>query len=82
MRPVDIPTKRALETALIVSYSRAFTKSSIVTLSRDDYVPADERLAHLHYRLIDLRDTRSAYTDKDADRQVSIRFGPDDWCPR
>ena len=42
MRPVDIPGKRALETALIVAYSRGFTKSSIVTLSRDEYAPADE----------------------------------------
>jgi hypothetical protein len=75
MKPADLPLKRALETAVIVSYSRAFTKSSIVTLPRGEYAPADERLARLHDRILDLRDSRSAHTDKEADRQISVHFG-------
>lgn len=77
MRPADIPTKRVLETGLIASYSRGFTKSSIVTLSREEYAPADEGLAHLHYRMLELRDSRCAHTDKGADRQSSVQFGPE-----
>jgi hypothetical protein len=77
MKPIDIPTKRVLETGLIVSYSRSFTKSSIVTLLRDEYAPADEALANLHYRILELRDSRCAHTDKDADRQIAVQYGPD-----
>ena len=75
MKPAQLPVKRALETPVIVSYSRAFTRSTIVTLQREEYAPADERLARLHNRILDLRDRRCAHTDKDEDRQVSVQFG-------
>ena len=61
---------------MIVSYSRAFTKSSIVTLQREEYAPADEKLSKLHDRILDLRDSRCAHTDTEADRQISVQFGP------
>ena len=63
---------RALETALVVCYSRAFTSSSIVTLDRHDYEPSDQRLASLHHRILALRDSTFAHSDKDVDRQISI----------
>ena len=48
-----------------------------MTLRREEYAPADERLTKLHLRILDVRDERSAHTDKDPDRQVSVQFGPD-----
>jgi hypothetical protein len=77
MTPIQFHLRRVLETGLVVAYSRAFTKSTIVTLRREDYEPADPRLADLHGRLIDLRDTVGAHTDKDADRRVSVQQGHD-----
>ena len=75
LNPGDFSVGRALVTAVIVSYSRAFTKSSIVTLKREEYAPGDEKLASLHDRILDLRDSRSAHTDKEAARQISVQFG-------
>ena len=78
MQPVDFHLKRALQTALVVCYSRAFTMSSIVTLKRDEYEPSGERLASLHHRILALRDSTCAHTDKDVDRDVSVQYGVDD----
>jgi hypothetical protein len=73
--PYAIGVKHVVETGVIVSYARAFTRSSIVTLSRDEYAPENDELSRLHYRLLDLRDTRTAHTDKDADRHISVQYG-------
>ncbi len=76
--PVDFHLRRALMTAVVVSYSRAFTKSTIVTLRREEYEPTDGQLGELHNRILDLRDTVSAHTDKNAGRTISVTQGLDD----
>src|SRR6266699_213355 len=51
----DVSLMRALETAIAVSYVRAFTKSSLMTLP-DDYVPTTSPDAELHEWFRDRRD--------------------------
>jgi hypothetical protein len=72
VKPGEIYLKRALGTAVVVSYARAFTKSTIVTLRPEEYEPPDADLAALHHRILELRDSDSAHTDKEAGRQISV----------
>jgi hypothetical protein len=72
VNPGEIQLKRALVTALVVSYARAFTQSTIVTLRPEEYEPPDKELAALHYRILALRDSESAHTDKGARRKISV----------
>jgi hypothetical protein len=53
----------ALETAIVVSYARAFTKSSLVQLDRDAYRPTWPEQPYCHDELLKLRDSRYAHTD-------------------
>jgi hypothetical protein len=62
----------ALDTALSVAYARAFTKSTICTLDRDEYRPVDPALAEIHDLLIETRDSRYAHTDKDGGREATL----------
>jgi hypothetical protein len=72
VNPGDIHLRRALGTAVVVSYARAFTQSTIVTLCPKEYEPPDKELAALHHRILDLRDSESAHTDKKARREISV----------
>jgi hypothetical protein len=58
----------ALETAIVVSYSRAFTQSSLLMLNEEEYRPEDARQSELHSLLLDLRDKAYAHTDKEGGR--------------
>jgi hypothetical protein len=79
VNPGDIHLRRALGTAVVVSYSRAFTKSTIVTLRPEYYEPPDEKLAALHCRILALRDSESAHTDKEARREISVEQALEDF---
>ncbi len=72
----DVSLMRALETAIAVSYIRAFTKSSLMTLP-DDYVPTTSPDAELHEWFRDRRDQAYAHTDKPSvsGRDASVRIG-------
>jgi hypothetical protein len=65
---------RALETAIVVCYARAFTQSSLFRLSRTEYEPSDSRLADIHHTLYALRDSVYAHTDRESGRSASIRL--------
>ena len=58
----------ALETAIVVSYARAFTQSTLLQLDEDEYRPEDARQSELHSKLLDLRDKAYAHTDKEGGR--------------
>jgi hypothetical protein len=68
----DVHLTRALETALAVSYARAFTQGSLLRLDRADYRPCDPTLADLHDELIRLRDKVYAHTDKASGRSTTV----------
>jgi hypothetical protein len=68
----DFHLGRALTTAFVVAYARAFTQSTLQTLSRDKFRPADPRLAELHKSLLALRKTRYAHTDEQSGREPII----------
>ena len=65
----DVALMRALETAVVVCYMQAFTKSSLGTLPRE-YVPASEPV---HTDLKRLRDKVYAHTDVASDRSTSTQ---------
>jgi hypothetical protein len=62
---------RALETAIGVCYARAFTQSSLKSLT-PEYIPTASADAQLHAYLRDLRDKVYAHTDKESGRTSSI----------
>jgi hypothetical protein len=68
----NVDLMRALETAIAVSYARAFTASSLLRLGKDEYRPSDPTQAQWHDELISLRDTVYAHTDKDSGRTAQI----------
>jgi hypothetical protein len=65
----DVALMRALETAIVVCYMRAFTKSSLGTLP-SEYVPAPESV---HTELKRLRDKVYAHTDAASERSASTQ---------
>jgi hypothetical protein len=67
--------ERALETGVIVSYARPFTRHGVGQLDRDLWAPSDERQARLHMALIRLRNIRYAHTDKTELRSTEDVFG-------
>jgi len=81
----DHRTVRLLETAMVVSYMRPFTQSTLATLSA--FVPTDEPDASLHRLLAELRVHVYAHTDKQTTRHGAFGFPDDntltenDWMP-
>ena len=71
---------RALETAVVICYSRPFAASNRVgALSRDEWAPTNVELRKLHYTLFDLRDSVYAHNDKTLERgvqELAHLFGP------
>jgi hypothetical protein len=65
----------ALETGVIVSYARPFTRQGIGQLDRAAWAPDDEAKARLHASLIRLRNIRYAHTDKTDLRSTEDVFG-------
>jgi hypothetical protein len=59
----NVALMRALETAIAVTYARAFTQSNLHTLA-DEWAPLHGPQLELHTALIDLRDQRYAHTDR------------------
>jgi hypothetical protein len=68
----EVALMRALETAVVVCYARAFTTSSLVRLDAVAYAPTIERLTNLHDDLLKARDRVYAHTDKASGRSASI----------
>lgn len=68
----DLPLMRALETAMAVCYVRAFTPSTLGTLS-SQYVPATPPDSDLHRWFRERRDKEYAHTDKKSSRTASIK---------
>ena len=68
----DVDLMRALETAVAVSYARAFSQSSLLRLNSDDYRPADRELADPHGELLNPQNKVYAHTDKDSGRSTSV----------
>ena len=73
-----------LTTAMVVTYMRPFTKSSLLDLR--SFAPTASRDGQLHGRLDQLRDEVYAHTDKEADRRVAFGIGNEaasegDWIP-
>lgn len=66
---------RALETGVIVSYARPFTRHGIGRLDPALWEPDDEASANLHRELIRLRNVRYAHTDKTDLRGTEDVFG-------
>jgi hypothetical protein len=57
---------RALETAIIVCYARAFTSGNEVGSLGDEWVPDDKELRRFHDEVLRLRDQVYAHTDRRA----------------
>jgi hypothetical protein len=73
-----------LTTAMVVTYMRPFTKSSLLDLR--SFAPTAGRDGELHGRLDQLRDEVYAHTAKEADRRVAFGIGNEaasegDWIP-
>lgn len=67
----------ALETAVVVSYMRAFTWSrGLKQLEAEQYVLADDAYARLHELFKNLRDTVYAHTDANTEREITLEFKP------
>jgi hypothetical protein len=63
---------RALETAIVVTYARPFSKSNLHRFKKGDYRPVDLTLAAAHDTLILLRDKVYAQIDPEAGREFTI----------
>lgn len=73
----DYNLMRALETAVVVCYARAFTMSTLHKLDPDEYTPADDRLAAWHKAFLAYRNKVYAHTDKESGRSADIAIeGP------
>lgn len=70
----DVDLMLALETAIVVTYARAFTKSTLLTLDSSEYRPDNRGLGWFHDELLKLRSQKYAHTDKDSGRTAEIRF--------
>lgn len=77
--------ERALETGVIVSYARPFTRQKIGQLDSELWTPADEDQARIHRALIRLRNIRYAHTDRTELRGTEDVFGSghfgESWVP-
>jgi len=62
---------RALETAVIVCYARAFTTSNTVGPLTEDWTPADPVERRFHDEIMRLRDKVYAHTDKIGARDIA-----------
>jgi hypothetical protein len=69
---VDHDLRRALETAIVVCYARAFTANRGVRPLDSAHEPTDRALAALHRKLCWLRDKRYAHTDAESGRDASL----------
>jgi hypothetical protein len=69
----NVSLMRALETAIAVSYMRAFTQSSLMTLPVE-YVPTASPDAELHEWFHARRDQAYAHTDKTSGRDASVKI--------
>jgi hypothetical protein len=67
--------ERALETGVIVSYARPFTRHGIGQLDSGIWAPGDEQQAKLHKALLRLRNIRYAHTDRTDLRTTEEVFG-------
>jgi len=67
----SLPLMRALETAMAVCYIRAFTPSTLGTLS-SQYVPTTPPDSDLHHWFHERRNREYAHTDKKSSRTASI----------
>jgi hypothetical protein len=67
----NLPLMRALETAMAVCYIRAFTPSTLGTLS-SQYVPSTRPDSDLHTWFQERRDKEYAHTDKKSSRVASV----------
>ena len=67
----DAALMRALETAIAVCYSRAFTQSTLLRLGGEYGPPAGSADAELHRFLLRTRDKVYAHTDKTSGRRTS-----------
>jgi hypothetical protein len=88
----DLGLMRALETAIVVCYARAFSTSNLLRLGAK-HKPADSLSdSLLHKYLEDRRDTTYAHTDPAGGRRASLRFAAqegqvvtvewrEDWIP-
>jgi hypothetical protein len=74
----DLHLMLALETAIVVSYARAFTTSTLFQLDRDEYQPTWPEQPYYHYWLLDLRDIKYAHTDAKSDRDAELRLVEDE----
>jgi hypothetical protein len=70
----NLPLMRALETAIAVCDARAFTKTTLGTLS-PQYVPVTPPDSDLHAWFRDRRDKEYAHTDKKGSRIASVEGG-------
>lgn len=70
----DVWLMRALETAIAVSYARAFTQSNLLQLDRDEYRPTAEAFGRWHDDLYALRDSVYAHTDPKGGRDATARI--------
>jgi hypothetical protein len=82
----DARTRRLIETAMVVSYMRPFTRSSLLRATLSEYVPMQPPESDLHDRLKTLRDETYAHTDKEVERRFLFSLGYEaagegDWVP-
>jgi hypothetical protein len=68
----DVHLERALETALVVCYARAFTRSNFMD-APPEYVPSEDD-EWLHNMLMEYRHWIYAHTDKKGGRAASVDF--------
>jgi hypothetical protein len=68
----NLPLMRALETAMAVCYVRAFTPSTLGTLS-SQYEPTTPPDSDLHAWFRERRDKEYAHTDKKSSRVASVK---------
>jgi hypothetical protein len=64
-----------IEAGLFTIYARPYTPDNKRRVLSEDWLPADPRDRKLHDRMIELRDTIYAHTDRDSPRRVEDVFG-------
>jgi len=73
----DFHARRALETAISVSYARPWIDSNRGGKLKAKWLPADDLDRDLHNRLLDLRHKTYAHTDPAGGRSARAHVGPD-----
>jgi hypothetical protein len=68
----DVPLMHALESAIAVCYSRAFSQSTLVRLT-DGHKPIAPADVELHEFLVERRNKAYAHTDRKSGRAASVR---------